>query len=104
MTNTINNTAQKKAVKIAGFMFLFAFIAPTLNWALVLSKLNVADDALATANNIMANEFTFRIGITIELFMSVGLVILGLALYLILKPINKHLAFFALLLKLIEAK
>ena len=103
MTNTINNTAQKKAVKIAGFMFLFAFIAPTLNWALVLSKLNVADDALATANNIMANEFTFRIGITIELFMSVGLVILGLALYLILKPINKHLAFFALLLKLIEA-
>lgn len=103
MTNSIADTSQKKAVKVAGFMFLFAFIAPTLNWALVLSKLNVVDDAIATANNIMANEFVFRIGITIELFLSVGLIILGLALYLILKPINKNLALFALLLKLIEA-
>lgn len=103
MTNAIANTSQKKAVKIAGFMFLLAFIVPTLNWALVLSKLNVADDAIATANNIMANEFVFRMGITIELFMSVGLVVLGLALYIILKSINKNLALLALLLKLIEA-
>ena len=103
MTNSIADSSQKKAVKVAGFMFLFAFIAPTLNWALVLSKLNVVDDAIATANNIMANEFVFRIGITIELFLSVGLIILGLALYLILKTINKNLALFALLLKLIEA-
>ena len=103
MTNGIANISQKKAVKIAGFMFLLAFIVPTLNWALVLSKLNVADDAIATANNIMANEFVFRMGITIELFMSVSLVILGLALYIILKSINKNLALLALLLKLIEA-
>lgn len=103
MTNSIVDTPQKKTVKVAGFMFLFAFIAPALNWALVLSKLNVVDDAIATANNIMANEFVFRIGITIELFLSVGLIILGLALYLILKPVNKNLALFAMLLKLIEA-
>lgn len=103
MTNSIANTSQIKAVKIAGIMFLLAFIAPTINWALVLSKLNVADNALATANNIMANEFIFRMGITIELFMSIGLIILGLALYIILKTINKYLAMFALLLKLIEA-
>lgn len=99
----ITDLSQKKAVKIAGFMFLFAFIAPTLNWALVLSKLNVAGNALATANNIVANEFVFRMGITIELFMSVALIILGLALYVILKPINKNLAMLALLLKLVEA-
>jgi len=103
MTNSISDTSQRRAVKIAGFMFLFAFIVPTLNWALVLSKLNVADSAIATANNIIANEFIFRMGIAIELFMSVGLIILGLALYLILKPINKNLALLALLLKLIEA-
>lgn len=103
ITNRITDLSQKKAVKIAGFMFLFAFIAPTLNWALVLSKLNVAGNALATANNIVANEFVFRMGITIELFMSVGLIILGLALYVILKPINKNFAMLALLLKLVEA-
>ena len=103
MTNSIVDTSQKKAVKIAGFMFLFVFIAPTLNWALVLSKLNVVDNAIATANNIMAKEFIFRMGITIELFMSVGLIILGLALYIILKPISRNLALLALLLKSIEA-
>jgi len=103
IANRITDLSQKKAVKIAGFMFLFSFIAPTLNWALVLSKLNVSGNALATANNIVANEFVFRMGITIELFMSVGLIILGMSLYVILKPINKNFAMLALLLKLVEA-
>ena len=51
----------------------------------------------------MANEFRFRIGITIELIMSIGLIVLGVALYKILKTINKNLALAALSLKLIEA-
>ena len=84
-------------------MFLFAFIIPTLNWALVLSKFNVAGDALATAKNILANTFLFRLGISIELLMAVGLVVLGLALYVVLKSVNKHLALLALVLKLVEA-
>ncbi len=103
MTKSIAATTQSKAVKVAGFMFLFAFIVPTLNWAFLLSNFNVADNALATANNIIGNQFLFRIGISIELFMSVGLIILGLALYIILKPINKNYALLALLLKLAEA-
>jgi len=92
-----------KAARIAGFMFLFAFIVPTLNWALVLSKFNVANNALATTNNIMANEFLFRMGLTIELIMSFGLIVLALALFIILKTVNKSLALFALLLKVVEA-
>ena len=103
MTNSTADLLQIKAVKVAGFMFLFAFIVPTLNWAFILSKFDVADNAIATANNILANEFIFRMGITIELFLSVGLIVLGLALYVILKPINKKFALLGLLLKLIEA-
>jgi len=103
MTNRITDISQRKAAKIAGFMFLFAFIVPTLNWAFVLSKFNVVNDALATANNIMANEFLFRMGLTIELIMSFGLIVLAVALYKILKTINNSLALFALLLKVVEA-
>ena len=84
-------------------MFLFAFIIPTLNWALVLSKFNVPGDALATAKNIMADTFLFRLGISVELIMAVGLVVLGLALYAVLKSVNKQLALLALVLKLVEA-
>jgi hypothetical protein len=103
MTKQGVDTSQRKAVKIAGFMFLFAFIIPTLNWALVLSRFNVAGDALATARNIMANTFLFRLGVSVELLLSVGLVVLGLALYVMLKSINKQLALLALVLKLVEA-
>ena len=103
MTNRIPDTSQHKAARVAGFMFLFSLIVPLLNWTFVLSKLIVAENVIATARNIMANELLFRIGITIELIMSVGLIVLALALYIILKPVNKTLALLALLWKLVEA-
>jgi hypothetical protein len=103
MTNHIVDTSQPKAVKVAGFMFLFSFIVPTLNWIFVLSKLIVAENVIATANNIISHDLHFRVGISIELIMSVGLIVLGLALYNILKPVNRNLALLALLWKLMEA-
>jgi len=102
-TARIVDTSQRKAARVAGFMFLFSLIVPLLNWTFVLSKLIVVENVIATASNIMANELLFRIGITIELFMSVGLIVLALALYIILKPVNKNLALLALFLKLAEA-
>ncbi len=102
-TARIADISQHKAARVAGFMFLFSLIVPLLNWTFVLSKLVVAENVIATANNIMANELQFRIGITIELTMSVGLIVLALALYIILKPVNKNLALLALLWKLVEA-
>ncbi len=103
MTNHIDETSKHKAAKVAGYMFLFSLIGPLLNWTFVLSRLVVAENAIATGNNIMANEFQFRLGITIELIMAVGLIVLALALYVILKPVNRTLALLALLLKSVEA-
>ncbi|MCM1986892.1 DUF4386 domain-containing protein [Methanococcoides seepicolus] len=103
MTNSITDTSQRKAVRVAGFMFLFSLMVPFFNWTFVLSKLIVAENVMATANNIVANQLLFRIGMTIELIMSAGLIVLALALYIILKPVNKNLALLALLWKLVEA-
>ncbi len=101
MTNRITETSQRKAARVAGFMFLFALIFILLHGA-VLSKLIVAENVIATANNIMANELLFRISIIIELIISAVAVVLALALYIILKPVNKNLALLALCLKLAE--
>jgi hypothetical protein len=90
-------------VRVAGFMFLFSFIVPTLNWVLGLSRLVVADDVAATARNIVANEAVFRIGIAVELVMSAGLVVLAVALYALLKSVDRNLALLALGWKLVEA-
>jgi MFS family permease len=103
MTNYAADTSQRKAAKVAGFMFLFIVIGWILNWTLVDSKLTVAGNVTATVNNIMANELLFRIGITNELIFSIGGVVLALALYILLKPVNKNLALLALFLKLMEA-
>lgn len=103
MKNQLLDPSQRKAARLAGFMFLLAFIVPTLNWAFVLSRFSDADSALNTVRNIMASEFIFRAGLTVELFMAVFLVILGWALYRLLKPINNNLALLALLLKSVEA-
>lgn len=103
MTNSITDPSQRKVVRVAGFMFLFSLLVPFLNWTFVLSKLIVAENVIATANNIVANQLLFRIGITIELIMSAGLIVLALALYIILKPVNRNLALLALLWKLVEA-
>lgn len=103
MAKRISDSSQRKAVKVAGLFFILNLLVPLFNWSFVLSKFTVAENVIATAKNIMVNELLFRIGITIELFMSVGLIVLGLALYKILKSANKNLALLALLLKLVEA-
>ena len=96
------NSIQKHA-RIAGIFFLFNFLIPSMNWSFVLSKFAVAGNVTATANNILNNEFLFRLGISFELLMAVGLIVLALLLYQILKAINKTLAMLALFLKLIES-
>ncbi len=103
MPGHTEESSQRKAAKVAGLMFLFIVIGWTLNWTLIDSKLIVAGNATATINNIMANELLFRIGITDELIFSISGVVLALALYILLKPINKNLALLALFLKLMEA-
>jgi hypothetical protein len=103
MTNYIADTSQRKAARVAGFMFLCSLIVPLLNWIFVLSKFIAAENVINTAHNILANEFLFRIGIINDLITSAVVLALALALYIILKSINKNLALLALFLKLTEA-
>ena len=48
--------------------------------------------AVATANKIMANELLFRIGFVSDLLMATCWILLALALYVLLKPVNKNIA------------
>jgi hypothetical protein len=58
-------------------------------------RLNVAGNAAATAQNILAHEQLFRIGIACDLLYSAGIVVLIAALYVILEPVNRGLALVA---------
>ena len=63
-------------------------------------ELIVFGDAAATAQNIMASEWLFRIGFVSDLLAAVFFLLAAWALYVLLKPVNKNLALLFLLLNL----
>jgi hypothetical protein len=103
MANSIDDTSQGKAVKVAGIAFLLSLIIPILSSVFVFSKLIVPGNPAVTVGNIMAHELLFRIGIISDLIISMNVLVLSVALYVILKRVNRNLALLALSWRLVEA-
>lgn len=103
MTNHAIAVPPRRFARLAGFLLLLSLLGPSLNFFLVFSPLNVDNDAMATANNIMANELLYRTGIAVELAFAASVMVLALCFYVILKPVNEMLASLALYWKLAEA-
>jgi len=92
--NSLNKTA-----RIAGFIYLGNVITGIFG-QVVRSTLVVPADAAATAKNILASELLFRLGIVSDLIMVVFYLLMGLAFYVLLKPVNKNVALLMLLMNL----
>ena len=85
---------------MAGFLYLIYIVTTIVADVFGRSKLIVFGDAAATARNIMASEWQFRIGIAGDLVSAVFFLLAAWALYVLLKPVNKGLALLFLLLNL----
>jgi len=103
MKSYSSDSSIRRTALTAGLAYVLIVVVPLLSMILIDTKIKVKGDAIATINNIIANELLFRIDSTITLLMFVGVVILALALYKILKPVNKQLAQLALLWRFAEA-
>jgi hypothetical protein len=66
-------------------------------------KLIVRGDATATANNVLAHETLFRLGIVADLITSIIFICVVLALYRLLSGVNKTLASLMVALVLVSA-
>jgi hypothetical protein len=93
------NSIQKTA-RMAGFLYFIYIVTTIVADVFGRSKLIVFGDAAATAQNIMASEWQFRIGITGDLVSAVFFLLAAWALYVLLKPVNKDLALLFVLLNL----
>jgi len=93
--NSINKTA-----RMAGFLYLIYIVTTIVADVFGRSKLIVFGDAAATAQNIMASEWQFRIGFIGDLIAAVLFALTAWALYVLLKPVNRNLALLFLLLNL----
>lgn len=90
----------KKTARMAGFLYLIYFVIHIFADVIGRSKLIVFGDATTTAQNIMASEWQFRIGLMSDLIAAVLFFLAAWALYKLLSPVNKNLALLFLLLNL----
>jgi hypothetical protein len=103
MTNRIADISLRKAAIVAGFgLLIMGILAPFANF-FVLPSLIVPGDAATTANNIMANELLFRIGICSFIIVIILDVVVAWALYVLLKPVNKSLSLLMAWFRLVYA-
>ena len=81
-----------KTARIAGFLYLLLMLFGAFGLLYAPNALVVQGDAVVTANNIMANEFLFRLRIVSTLISQVVNIFLVIFLYKLLKPVNKNYA------------
>lgn len=92
--------SNRKTARIAGVMYL-GNIVTGIFAQVVRSRLIVPGDVATTARNIIASEWLFRLGFVSDLLMVTFYLLMGLAFYVLLKPVNKHVALLMLLLNLV---
>lgn len=87
--------------RIAGALYLFANIFAPFTLLYLPSRFIVRGDAAATASNIMASQMLFRLGIVGTLFTFTANIFLALALYQLLKVVNRNMASLMVILLLV---
>ena len=93
---------QRKAARAVGFTYLIALVAGVFAEFYVRYSLVVPDDAAQTAQNIVAHEGLFRLGVIANLTTFAADVVLITALYVVLRPVAPNLALAAAFWRLLE--
>jgi Domain of unknown function (DUF4386) len=91
----------KKTARIAGLLYLVNAVTGFFGIIYVPSRLIVSGNAAATANNILASERLFRLGIVSESICAVEFVFLFWILYRLLGGVNKTHASLMVILGLV---
>lgn len=88
-------SSPKTYARIGGILYLFIVVVGVFGELFVRGKLIVPGDAAITANNIMDAETLFRVGLVAELLGYAASGALAIILYVLLKPVSRHLALLA---------
>ena len=100
--NSSSGISPQKYARTGGIAYLIIIVAGFIGEMFIRNKIIVPGDAAATAGNLVASSLLWRIGIAGDIIMHVCDIIVMLVLYVLLKPVNKHLALAALLFNLVQ--
>lgn len=79
----------KKTARIAGVLWLLMCVFGMFSQMGFRERIFVIDELAITADNILANQFLFRLGVVSEVIMLICYLLTGLVLYRLLAVINR---------------
>jgi hypothetical protein len=88
--------------RVVGSIYLSAMALGIFSQVFVLGRIVVPGDAATTANNILASQGLFRLGIAVDVITFVSDVVIAWALYELLKPVDKSLALLGAFLRIAD--
>jgi len=94
--------SDKNTVRLLGAAFLLQAVAAAV-WTYLLSSLIVTGDISASMTNIANNALQMRASIVVAMITAIGIVMIGVLMYVILKKQNRKIAIVAMGLYLVEA-
>jgi hypothetical protein len=94
---------QRTAARIAGIWYLAAMAIGIFADVFVRGRMVSSSGAAQTAINIIASPHLFRFGFVCHLFVFAGDVVLAVALYVVLRPVNRNLALLAACWRVIDS-
>lgn len=103
MKNFVTNLSSSKAAMVVGIAFITSIFIVTLVDDFLLANFVVPGDTEALASDIEANSRRFGLAVFGYLLVLALDSIIGLALYVVLKPANKNLASLTAVLRLLYA-
>jgi hypothetical protein len=95
-------TNPNSLARIAGWLYLLVAVLGGFSELYVRSSLTVSGDAAATAQNVAKHAALFRVGFATDLVAFVAFLGAGLALYVILRPVNAGAALVMLVLNAVS--
>lgn len=96
----VENAIQRRWARLVGLSYLLA-LAPSIFAEFYVGGL-ISDNALVTAQNIIAHERLYRLGVASNLLVFAVDVLLITSLYVVLERVNRRLALLATFFRLME--
>jgi hypothetical protein len=84
--------SRKNTARLAGVLYLIWIITGLYSMFYIPSQINIGDNAVTSAQNILSHEFLFRTGIINDLISSTLWVFMILVLYRLFKSVNERQA------------
>jgi hypothetical protein len=98
--NRIGDISHRNASRFVGIGLITMFFLSIVGILFTLQNIIIPGDATTTVNNIRANQLQFYTGIVIYFIILTLDVIVAIALFVILKPVNSNLASLVIVLRL----